>query len=216
MQIVYENKHLVIVSKTPGELSEVSMDGNDVVTLASKAIGISVYPVNRLDRGTGGLTILAKTKEDAALLSSDSVKDTFTKEYLCVVSGVHSPENGEMVDFLFTDKRQGKVFPVKSERKGSKKASLSYETLEKVSFKENTYSLLKVTLHTGRTHQIRVQTASRKHPIVGDGKYGSRVKAPFPALWSFHTKLTYLGENISVNSYPPSQFPWNLFERIGG
>jgi 23S rRNA pseudouridine1911/1915/1917 synthase len=139
--------------------------------------------VHRLDTGVGGVMVYAKNNAAAASLSRQMQERTFEKEYRCICAGIPEPSQGEMRDFLFKDGKKGKVFPVKGARKGAKEALLEYEVLKSGALDENTpVSLCRVILHTGRTHQVRVQFASRKHPLLGDGKYGSRVKGDI-ALW---------------------------------
>ena len=113
------------------------------------------------------------------------------KEYLAVVRGALSPENGEMRDLLFHDRRQNKTFVVERQRAGVKEALLEYDTIERlVTARGEECSLVHVLLHTGRTHQIRVQFASRGHSLLGDGKYGGRGDGRQIAL--FATRLAFL------------------------
>ena len=149
--------------------------------------------VHRLDLGVGGLMVYARTPAAAAALSRQVADRSFEKQYLCLCAGVPDPACGQMRDLLFKDSRTRKVFPVAKARKGAKEALLDYEVLARGSLAPAAagqtaagycapaadpcpVALCRVTLHTGRTHQIRVQFASRRHPLLGDGKYGSRVK----------------------------------------
>jgi 23S rRNA pseudouridine1911/1915/1917 synthase len=131
--------------------------------------------------------VYALTKQSAAALSRENA---FEKVYLAAVSGICGAA-GEMVDYLFKDSAKGKSFVVKSERKGAKYARLTYETLKTANTENGDFSLVRVKLDTGRTHQIRVQFASRGMPLMGDGKYGSRVKGEGIALWSHGLTLTH-------------------------
>lgn len=180
MEIICNNEEFVTVIKPFGVSSQ--ENGRDgLPDLLKKELNLSeIYTVHRLDTVTSGVMVYAKTKKAAALLSRGITDGTFKKEYLAVVHGEVSPDKGEMVDFLFKDSRKNKTFVVKSERKGVKKASLEYEVQEI----KNGLSLVKIKLHTGRTHQIRVQFSSRKHPVYGDGKYGASDNIPFIALFS--------------------------------
>ena len=137
------------------------------------------------------------------------------KEYIAVVHGVPEIPAGEMRDFLFKDSGKNKSFVVKTLRKGAKEALLEYETLETRETEKGTVSLVKIRLHTGRTHQIRVQFSSRQMPLLGDGKYGSTEKDCFIALWSYHLKFNHpvKREMVDEMSFPPlSQYPWKLFK----
>ena len=180
MTILYEDNQLAVLVKPVGASSEESPDGNSVPALMKAHWGkpdAYVGVVHRLDTGVGGVMVYAKTAQAAADLSRQVQDKTFEKEYRCICAGVPEPVKGEMRDFLFKDSKKGKVFPVKGARKGAKEAILEYE-VEKTGALESgePIALCRVLLHTGRTHQVRVQFASRKHPLLGDGKYGSRVK----------------------------------------
>ncbi|MBP3919450.1 MAG: RluA family pseudouridine synthase [Clostridia bacterium] len=134
--------------------------------------------VHRLDRGVGGVILFAKTKHAAAVLSEAVQNRTMCKQYLCVVSGTLAEPMGEYRDFLYRDAKQNKVYVVDRMRSGVKEAVLWYHVLETVQIHTldgngyDTYSLLLITLGTGRSHQIRAQLSHHGTPIVGDGKYG--------------------------------------------
>lgn len=182
MTVLFEDAQLIVLDKPAGVSSEETQDGNSVPALLRgywKKEEAYVGVVHRLDTGVSGVMVYAKTPYAAAELSRQVQDRTFEKEYRCVCAGTPEPAQGEMRDFLFKDSRKGKVFPVKGARKGAKEAILDYEVLTTGSLpdEERTQiSLCRVILHTGRTHQVRVQFASRRHPLLGDGKYGSRVK----------------------------------------
>jgi 23S rRNA pseudouridine1911/1915/1917 synthase len=151
-----------------------------VAALAAQ-LGCEIYPVHRLDKETGGVMVYAKTAQAAAKLSADVAAGRLQKTYLAVVKGDFPNEQGEMRDLLFRDQQRNKSFVVQRQRKGVKEAILQYERLES----RDALSLMKVTLVTGRTHQIRVQFASRGYPLIGDRRYGGNT-APCLALWA-HT-----------------------------
>ena len=180
MEILCNNEHFVAAVK-PFGISSQENGKNGMPDMLKEQLGINeIYTVHRLDTVTSGVMVYAKTKKAAAEISKGITDGSFQKEYLAVVHGEVSPETGIMEDFLFKDSRKNKSFVVKKERKGVKKASLEYEVLEV----KNGLSLVKIRLHTGRTHQIRVQFSSRKHPVYGDGKYGASDNIPFIALFS--------------------------------
>ena len=210
MRVLFEDKHLLVVEKDAGILSEPDGSGNDIVTLCSNHTGAECYLVHRLDRGTGGVMVLAKTKAAAGKLSALVSERAFSKEYLAVIKGAPEVSEGIFKDLLFKDSRKNKSFVVTRARKGVKEASLEYRVL---GAKEDT-SLVLVKLHTGRTHQIRVQFASRKMPLLGDGKYGSRDNRCETALWSCRLSFKHpmTGKEICCTSLPPREYPWDMFE----
>ena len=140
--------------------------------------------------------VYARTKQAAAQLSKLVQEGRLVKEYRCLIHGT-PPESGVLEDFLFKDSRKNKVFVVKKERKGVKKASLEYFRLT-----GSDPALLHIKLHTGRSHQIRVQFASRGYPLVGDHKYGSRDDAKEPKLFSCRISFPWKGEDRVFEMLP--------------
>ena len=175
MQILFEDPHIVVCIKPAGVLSQFSPGKANMVALLREQTGGEVFPVHRLDREVGGVMVYGKTQKAAAALSKQIAQHSFEKTYLARVHGVPDSPQGEMEDLLFKDSAKNKVFVVRRERKGVKTAKLAYEVL---SVDETGNALVKIRLFTGRTHQIRVQFASRKHPLLGDGKYGARDGEP--------------------------------------
>ena len=210
MRVLFEDKHLLVAEKPAGILSEPDGSGNDIVTLCSSHTGAECFLVHRLDRGTGGVMVLAKTKLCAGKLSALVSERAFSKEYLAVIKGCPEEKEGVFKDLLFKDSRKNKSFVVTRARKGVKEASLEYRVLGE----SEGSSLVLVKLHTGRTHQIRVQFASRKMPLLGDGKYGSRDNRCETALWSCRLSFKHpiTGENICCTSLPPREYPWDNFD----
>lgn len=186
MEILLEDRDIVVIAKPAGMASQETPGGNDCVTALREHTGGEVYPVHRLDTGARGVMVYAKTKPAAAFLSKEIAEGRFHKEYAALVHGAPVPAEGTMEDWLFKD-RSNKTFVVKRERRGVKKALLDYRmetTFETAKY--GTLSLVRVTLRTGRTHQIRVQFASRGWPLLGDGKYGAKDNAPLLGLASVH------------------------------
>ncbi len=203
IEILYSDDNVVFCKKPVGMSSE-----QDLPRALKEQLGCSIYTLHRLDNPVGGVMIYAKSKESAAKFSRLISDNTdFEKTYLAVCEGELEESWGNMEDLLFKDSRCNKSFIVKKERKGVKKASLSYKVLASSVYKERPCSLVAITLHTGRSHQIRVQFASRKHPLLGDGKYGSRINCPI-ALFSW--RICTQGMDISCN--PPGQQPWDMFD----
>lgn len=220
MNILFKNKDFIACVKPQGIPSQPDPSGCvDMTALLSEELikngeKSDIFVVHRLDRSTGGLIIYARNKEAAAAFSRlVAEKDGFQKEYLAVISGRPENESGNMTDYLFKDSAQKKAFVVKSECKGAKLASLDFKTLQTISEDDKIFSLLRITLNTGRFHQIRAQLSSRGMSIYGDGKYGSREKAPNFALWASKIAFIYKGKSYEFESAPDlSQKPWNLFE----
>ena len=174
IRIIHEEKHFVVCIKPHGILSEASdSKALGMVDLLSEQLNCDIYPVHRLDREACGVMVYAKNKVGAAKLSVLMQTDGFDKEYIVLVHGKPECDEGVFEDYLFKDSKKNKSFVVKKERKGVKFASLEYKTLETKTVDDKTLSLVSVKLHTGRTHQIRVQFSSRKMPVAGDSRYGS-------------------------------------------
>lgn len=214
--ILYKDDHLIVIEKPSGVLSQLDASGGDSIPKRLEAQGFTVKPVHRLDRATGGVMVYPLTDRSAAALSA-LVQDheQFVKEYLAVVSGCPSEPSGEMQDLLYHDVRKNKSYVVNRKRGGVKHAKLTYEVLDTAEHGGDTYSLVRVRLQTGRTHQIRVQFASRRLPLAGDSRYGGLRTCPL-ALWSYRLTFPHptSGEVIG-NCSPPDihAFPWNLFDK---
>ncbi len=213
MNILYEDDDLAFCQKAVGCLSEFSEAKKSLAYDFSEKYGYAGV-VHRLDQMVGGVIVYGKNKAATSYLSSLVSQNKLNKEYLAVVEGVPQEKYGELRDFLFKDSSKNKVFAVKKIRKGVKEAVLFYEVLQTVQTEKGVLSLVKIKLITGRTHQIRVQFASRKMPLSGDGKYGSRDNKCTVALWSH--KISLPGKNktetLEAVSYPPKDnYPWSLF-----
>ena len=191
MDILYADEQLAVCVKPVGLDSEHGM-----VSALSETLGGQVYPVHRLDVNVGGVMVFARTKQAAAALSKAVQDGLLVKEYVALVHGT-PPETGDWEDFLFKDSRKNKVFVVKKERKGVKKARLTYRRLT-----GGEASLVRVRLYTGRSHQIRVQFASRGYPLLGDHKYGARDEATAPALFSCCIRFLWQGKQMQFEAYP--------------
>ena len=201
--ILHINKNLVFALKPVGVSSEKDMPELLKNALKEKGEKEEIYLLHRLDMAVGGIMVFARNKQTAGKLGDKIAKgEGIKKEYLAVVHGCPETPAGIMQDLLFKDSRINKSYVVKRERKGVKKASLEYEVISS----KNGLSLVKILLHTGRTHQIRVQFSSRKMPLFGDGKYGGKDNAEI-ALYSY--KIT---EEQSVTAPQPTGKPWDMFD----
>lgn len=177
LEILHNEKHFLLCIKPTGVLSELS-DGKTagMVGLLKEALGCEVYPIHRLDREASGVMIYAKTGLGASKLSALASSGEIDKEYYIIVHGIPTENEGVLEDLLFKDSSKNKSFVVKKLRKGVKKASLEYKVVDTKTYEGQAVSLIRVKLHTGRTHQIRVQFSSRGMPVVGDLRYGSNIK----------------------------------------
>ena len=221
MKILYEDKYLLVCEKPVGVESQVSSKNKcDMPTLLSdyrREIGEDGYigVVHRLDTATGGAMIYSKCSDMTGKLSALVQSGDYGKVYLAVVHGVPEEESGEMRDLLYHDKQRNKSFVCTKKRSGVKEAILNYRVLQVIERDDGEkMSLVEIELITGRTHQIRVQFASRKMPLVGDGKYGSKDNKATCALWSHKVRFTHpvTKKIIEVKSEPEGGYPWERFE----
>ena len=191
MDIIYSDRDMAVIIKSVGMDSE-----HEVPAAISERLGGEVFPIHRLDLNVGGVMVFARNKQAAAQLSKLVQEGKLVKEYRALVHCT-PPEAATWQDFLFKDSRKNKVYVVKKERKGVKKASLEFTRLT-----ESDPSLVHIRLHTGRSHQIRVQFASRGFPLVGDHKYGSRDDAKAPALFSCRISFPWKGGEKVFEAFP--------------
>jgi len=207
IEIIFEDEDVLVINKPVGILSEDSPKGEKgILTHLQKE---NIYLLHRLDREVGGVMVFAKNKKSASALSTDIANGKFYKTYLAVTDGI--PENAEGIykDLLFKDSKKNRSFVVNRMRRGVREASLEYVVLKK----SEKNALVKVLLHTGRTHQIRVQFSSRKTPLTGDGRYGSKVRDCGIALHSHNIKFIHprTKEKVEFVSNPDFNiYPWNL------
>lgn len=192
MEILYEDSSVIVCIKPQGVLSQSDKNGGEsMITRLETYSDGEIYPVHRLDKETGGVMVYAKTKKAAAALSRDISEHRFYKEYLALVHGVPEENSGTLCDLLFHDRTKNKSYVVKRERKGIKKAVLEYRAWSTAEINGEKYSLLRVRLHTGRTHQIRVQLSHRKMPLAGDKKYGAQDGFNLLGLWAYSLEFTH-------------------------
>lgn len=221
INILYKDKYLLLAEKPVGENSQFSNEANVKnlperlsAQLSSLGEGDFIGLVHRLDAVTGGVILYSRDKNLTGKLSEMVSDKKYKKTYLAVIHGVPAEKEGQMTDLLFFDKQKNKTYVVSKQRRGVKSATLDYKVIESVKLAGGgDATLVKVQLHTGRTHQIRVQFASRKMPLLGDGKYGSRENSCICALWSHRGEFRHpvSGKTVCVESFPPQTYPWNLF-----
>lgn len=217
LTILYEDAHLVICLKPVGVLSEDSEKGRCMPALLRehyRAQGKNDYiaTVHRLDKIVGGVMVFSRRREVTGKLIAAVAQHEITKEYLAVLRGHPEKTEDTLEDLLFRDASHNKSYVVKRMRKGVRQARLSYRELARTDDK----SLVRIQLHTGRTHQIRVQFSSRGLPLLGDIRYGSRDERCSAALWSCHLALRHpvTGKTVDVTALPPAEYPWDLFGTI--
>lgn len=191
MEILFSDRDIVLCVKPVGLDSEIQMPA-----ALKETLGGEIYPVHRLDKSVGGVMVFARTQAAAASLSKAIQEGKLIKEYVALVHGT-PPESGDWEDLLWKDSRKNKVFVVKRMRGGVKKARLEFTRLT-----SGEESLVCIRLHTGRSHQIRVQFASRGYPLVGDHKYGARDNVPAPMLYSCKLTFPHKGKLLEFEKLP--------------
>ncbi len=191
MELLYSDPNIVVCVKPVGLDSEVQ-----VPATLKEILGGEIFPIHRLDQNVGGVMVYARTKQSAAALSKSVQEGSMVKEYVALVHGT-PPESGDWEDLLWKDSKRNKVFIVQRLRAGVKKARLEFTRKT-----AGDTSLVHIRLHTGRSHQIRVQFASRGFPLVGDHKYGARDNSPAPMLFSCRITVPYQGQTRVFEKYP--------------
>ena len=208
MEIVYRDTCMVVCVKPSGVKSTDEPGGMPELVRQALGLETNVRTVHRLDQVVSGLMVLALTESAASELSRQIREDTFVKAYLAVVHGVPEQDSGDLIDLLYRDKARRMTLVADAPGKGVQEARLSFRVLSK---REN-MSRVYVQLHTGRTHQIRVQFASRGMPLVGERKYSTLPDACTIALWSHRIALKHpvTGERLEFRKDPPEVYPWNV------
>ena len=223
--VLYEDNHIIVVVKPQNiPTQEDDSKDRDMLTIVKDYIKVkenkpgNVYVglVHRLDRPTGGVMVFAKTSKAASRLAEDIKNGDFHKRYLAVVNNKPREKRGKLVNFLKKNPRTNTVLVVPELESGGKRAELDYEILEE----KEKVTLVDVNLHTGRSHQIRVQMKHIGCPIYGDVRYGGDIlaKGHNLALWAFELKLVHptTKENMTFKVYPPEdKTPWNVFNING-
>lgn len=207
MEFLYTDPYIVVAVKPSGVLSTDEPGG--MPDLVRQALGTeTVRTVHRLDQVVSGLMVLARTKRAASELSAQIREDRFQKEYLAVVHGVPESPSGQLRDLLLRNKQERKTYIADSPGKDVQEAILNYRVLHST----DELSRVRIALITGRTHQIRVQFASRGMPLVGERKYAVQEDPCNIALWSYRLAFTHpkTGEPMEFILEPPADYPWNI------
>ena len=207
MELIYVDDDILVCLKPARVLSTDEPGG--VPDLAREALGdksADVRTVHRLDRVVSGLMVLARNAKAASELSRQIREDEFQKEYLAIVHGRPAENTGTLRDLLGRDKARKMTYVAQEPAKGVQEAVLDYQVLNTASG----MSRVQIRLHTGRTHQIRVQFASRSMPLVGERKYSELNDPCEIALWSYRIGFTHpkTGERMEFTHEPPEAFPW--------
>lgn len=206
MKLLYRDDRLLVCVKPAGVLSE-DHGADSAPALLRGELGGYIGVVHRLDRPVGGVMVFSRDSGVTGKLTQ-SFAETGEKTYLAVVAG-DPGDGGVLEDLLYHDTRTNKTYVVKRMRAGVRPARLRFRKIGTAQRDGQTLSLVRVTLETGRTHQIRTQFASRGMPIVGDRRYGSRVAAEQIALWSAQIAFDHPTEHrrMTFSEDPPPSFP---------
>ena len=210
LELLYQDADIIVCIKPPRVLSTDEPGG--LPELVREALGepdADIRTVHRLDRVVSGLMVVARSAAAAAELSRQIRDDEFEKEYLAVIHGIPEEDTGRLWDLLYRDKARKMTVITKKEGKGVQPAVLTYSVLSS----KDQLTRVRIKLETGRTHQIRVQFASRGLPLVGERKYSTLEDDCEIALWSYHLAFTHpvTGEKMEFTHEPPAVYPWNEF-----
>ncbi len=223
LKVLYEDNHIIVVEKIPNIPSQADKTNDlDMLTIVKQYIKDKYHKpgevylglIHRLDRPVGGVMVFARTSKAASRLSEEVRNKVFKKQYLAIVDGKFEQNKGEFEDYLLKNERNNISKVVKAGTKNAKLAKLDYEVLKYV--EEINLSLVKINLHTGRHHQIRVQFASRNHSLCGDQKYGTRGRGKQISLWAYKLSIVHpvTKEEMIFSSIPKKIGSWKILEDV--
>ena len=223
LEVIYEDNHIIVVKKLPNIPSQSDKtEDMDMLTIIKEYLkekynkqgNVYLGLVHRLDRPVGGVMIFAKTSKAASRLSEQVREKVFKKKYLAVVDGKFQETTGILEDYLYKDERNNISKVVNKDKKNAKLAKLDYEVLTYNEVKN--LSLVKVNLHTGRHHQIRVQLSHAVHSIFGDQKYGTRGQGKQIALWAYELTIIHpiTKKEMVFKCLPESNGTWCILNNI--
>ena len=223
LKVIYEDNHIIVVEKPVNIPSQGDKTGDvDMLTIIKEYLkekynkpgNVYLGLIHRLDRPVGGVMVFAKTSKAAARLSEQVRDKVFKKKYLVIANGKFDKETGVLSDYLLKNERKNMSRVVPEGTKNSKYAELDYEILKYDA--ELNLSVLKINLHTGRHHQIRVQLSSRNHSIYGDQKYGGRGHGKQICLWAYELTINHpiTKEEMTFKSIPKMEKSWKILEDI--
>jgi 23S rRNA pseudouridine1911/1915/1917 synthase len=223
MKVLFEDNQIIVVEKPfnipsqgdkTGDVDMLSMVKDYVKEKYNKPGNVYIGLVHRLDRPTGGVMVFARTSKAAGRLSDEIRERKIQKTYLAICNGKFDETKGTMKDYLWKDEKKNTSYVVKASKKNAKEAILDYEVL-KYDAKEDV-SLVKINLHTGRHHQIRVQFSSRMHALYGDTKYHGKGGNAQLCLWAYKLSLIHptTKEELTYIDLPESKGIWKLIEGL--
>jgi 23S rRNA pseudouridine1911/1915/1917 synthase len=219
--IIYEDNHILAVIKPQNVPTVADASGDEslqeqlkqyIKQRDNKQGDVFVGVVHRLDRVTGGVMVFAKTSKAAARLTEQIQNGTFHKIYLAVIDGVPQKKSATLINYLAKDESKNIVSVVPQTTEGARRAELSYEVTETASNAQ--FSLLKINIFTGRSHQIRVQLQHIGHPVHGDARYGVKSKTEDIALWAYQLQFVHptTGDELKFVVNPPETGIWQNFD----
>ncbi len=222
LKILYEDNHIIVVEKPVNIPSQADKTGDlDMLTIIKDYIKekyqkpgeVYLGLVHRLDRPTGGVMVFAKTSKAASRLSEQVREKQMQKKYLCIVDGKMEKEKDTFTDYLLKNERTNTSKVVDKNTKNAKEAVLDYEVIKYD--EETNLSVVKVNLHTGRHHQIRLQFSSRGHSLYGDQKYGTRGRGKQLTLWAYSLSIMHptKKEMMEFEDYPEKIGSWKILEK---
>ena len=223
LKILYEDNHIIVVQKPPNIPSQADKtEDEDMLTIIKKYLkekynkpgNVYLGLIHRLDRPVGGVMVFAKTSKAAARLSEQVREKVFRKEYIAIVDGKFEEKQGTLENYLLKNERNNLSKVVNEETKNAKYAKLDYEVIWYND--EINMSVVKVLLHTGRHHQIRVQLANINHSISGDQKYGTRGRGKQIALWAYRLTIYHpiTKEQLTFTDIPEHIGSWIILKDI--
>lgn len=224
MTPLYEDNHIIIVNKAPGEIVQGDKTGDkplsDIVKdylkeKYNKPGEVFLGVVHRLDRPVSGVVVFAKTSKALTRLNDMFRKGEVHKTYHAIITKTHTLRNTEnpvlLTHYLTRNEKQNKAYAFNKEVQGSKKATLDYQVLQT----SDRYALLQVNLHTGRHHQIRCQLSTALTPIKGDLKYGAPRSNPDGSICLHARKVTFIHpvskQEICISAPYPQLPIWSIF-----
>lgn len=223
LKIIYEDNHIIVAQKPVNIPSQGDKTGDiDMLTIIKQYIkekhnkpgNVYLGLIHRLDRPVGGVMVFAKTSKAAARLSEQVREKIFKKKYLVIANGKFNKNNGTLEDYMLKNEKTNMSKIVKEGTNNAKYAQLDYEVLKYDP--ELNLSVLKINLHTGRHHQIRVQLSSREHSIYGDQKYGGRGHGKQICLWAYELTIQHpiTKEEMTFTSIPEKKGSWKILEDL--